>query len=153
MKILITDHGLLHSPQKFADATAAEITPFDDSLSGERLEAAQALRKQFAAILLEQHDRNQQQEFERLKIDSAYIHEAHDAAGLADDSVLRLIEAIKGTPFEFLWNRAEVQAIAREIIDSHMKSSQHLVRLQFAADHADNPDGQHYQSHFNKVHV
>jgi hypothetical protein len=149
--VLATDNADRHSAETWGKATAIAVCPFDDTLGGERLVMAEAMRGRLQVILTRYHDTVQCIEQTALAADAAYIHTAFGAGDLLDSVMEELFEATLDTPWQFLWGRADVRDICRDIIDSHVRTNQQHEREHFARAHPDNSDCQQFLNFFQKA--
>lgn len=132
-RVLITNGGS-HTPDNWAIATAEQIVQIDPQIVGDRLLAAEKLKLTIAEALAPHHAKVQADERNKLNEDASHILSPHDATDYIDQVLKDVVLAAKGTPWQSHYTQADVQAAVRDVLVSHLQTSQHVERLW----HADN---------------
>jgi len=146
-RVLITN-GSSHTPDNWAIATAEQIVQADPSLVGDRLLAAEKLKISIAEVLSPHHARVQTDERSKLSKSADYILSPHDAHDYIDEIIKDIVAAAKSTPWSAHFSKPEVQTAVRDVVLSHLQSSQHVERLWYADNNPDSHVAQSYKQLF-----
>ena len=148
-RVLITNGGS-HTADNWAIATAEMIVQIDPGMVGDRLLAAEKLKLTIAEALSPHHAKVQADERSKLDANSAYIMEPHEVEEYLDGVVKDVVNATKGSPWGAHYTDPTVQLAMRDILASHLRTSQHVERLWFADNHPEHEAVQSYKQIFPK---
>lgn len=126
-RILATDHGP-HPSERWAMHTAEEVFNTSKIADPARTVQARAVQIKIAEALSAHYDAAQKGERGRLAANAdAHLMTEHD--GAPAEAMATMLSAVKGTPWEAHYAKAEVQAEVMRTLQHHFVTAQHIERL------------------------
>lgn len=128
--VMITD-GSPHPAEKWAEKTAELMVDVGDHLAGEKRNQAEKLKAIILSILTEHHTIIQEGERDKLESEGHERHKApldpnHHLS--LDNAVKKIIDATKGTPWEFDFAQPAAYEQIKHLLRSHFVTSMHIER-------------------------
>lgn len=150
--VLLVSNGS-HPPAQYALVTTNMILDTAD-LNGERLLAANDLKRHVIGYLTKIYDNVIDHEVENLKIFPDHCDTDYETDdGTAERAVRAIHDFAKGTPWQDLINGSEWSASAWLTIQSHLETAIHVERLLFCDKNPTNKAAAAYKARFHRDNI
>jgi len=132
-RFLVTNGGP-HTPETWAVATAEEVFVIAPNMDGDRFMQAKRLQMQIAETLVDFHRSAQQTERDELAANKDFRlalpleDDIALAKSEADEMIVAIQTALKGSPWEEQYNDPDVVQAAQTVIASHLMTLKDIER-------------------------
>ena len=148
--VLITNDGV-HSPEKWAAATASHIVSIAHSVAGQERAAAVKLEASVIDILEKHHGIVQAGERSAIITDSSRLAKELDANEHTEVEAVasEIISATNGTAWQIECGTEDFKAALVHLLKSHLHTNMHIERSHHADKNPDCPHGQAFKVKHN----